>query len=1230
MFFGDFNEIVSLEEKEGGVPRSERLMDAFREAIDDCGVKDLGFKGSRFTWQRGNSPSTLIRERLDRMLGDDEWCNLFPSWEVAHLPRYRSDHAPLLLKTGINDQYRRNNKLFRFEAMWLSRDECATVVEEAWRSSGGDDVSTRLARVSNKLACWASQIFGDLKKRKKNALSGLDELQQRDQDASVIAQCHAIAGDLDAINRLEESYWHARARANEIRDGDKNTKYFHHKASQRKRRSCIKGLLDENGVWKKGREEMNEVVRHYFEDLFMSDEPVDMDEALGGLSACVSEEMNVRLVAPPSDDEVREALFSMHPNKAPGIDGLHALFFQKFWHIVGQDIVRFVQDWWNGGVDLSVVNKTCIVLIPKCESPKSMKDFRPISLCTVVYKILSKTLANRLKVLLPSIISPNQSAFVPRRLITDNALVAFEIFHAMKRRDVRGEGVCALKLDMSKAYDRVEWCFLERVMEKMGFCVEWISKVMACISSVSFTFKVNGVVDGLLVPSRGLRQGDLISPYLFLLCADAFSTLLSKAAHEKRIPGARICRGAPLVSHLFFADDSILFTKASVQECSVVADIISKYERASGQKVNLSKTEVVFSSSVDVERRNDIVSILGVQEVACQAKYLGLPTVIGRSKKVTFACIKERIWKKLQGWKEKLLSRPGKEVLLKSVAQAIPTYMMSVFCLPSGLIDEIHAMFARFWWGSNGVERKMHWHCWDSLCLPKSMGGLGFRDLHCFNLALLAKQAWRLCQDGLSLLHQVLKARYYRGVEFLEARRGYNPSFTWRSIWGSKALLLEGLKWRVGNGERISVWEDAWIIGDGSHCVPTPQEASDMDLKVSALIDPYTKGWDVDLVHQTFREDEWPLILNLPLSRFRSEDRRYWWPARNGLFSVKSCYWLGKLGHLRTWRLQHGEGETKLWSNVWRVQGPPKLQHFIWRACKGSLGVKERLQWRHICEEASCPVCGSPSETIGHALFSCTIAQEVWKVSTYGPLIAAAPDGPFDVVFSWLHSRCSKEEMRTLCALMWVVWYCRNKRVFDQETLVAPDVAANFVRLVDEYCGYSQRVFQPRGGLQASASSWNAPPAMVLKANFDAHISPNGETGLGVVFRDAEGRVCAMGVRRVATQWDVPTAGAMAALYAVELACRFGYGNLIFEGDALLVVNAVKNKCDGGSPMFHIFSDINRMCLSFESLSFSHVKRAGNCVAHLLARWECAGNTEFVWFESFPQSISTLAELDLL
>ena len=280
-----------------------------------------------------------------------------------------------------------------------------------------------------------------------------------------------------------------------------------------------------------------------------------------------------------------------------------------------------------------------------------MTEFRPISCCNVLYKIISKTLANKLKPLLGDIISENQSAFILKRLISDNALIAFEIFHAMKRKWDGKDGSFALKLDMEKAYDRVEWCFLERVMYKKGFCDAWVSKIMYCLASVSFAFKINDKVTGFIIPSRGLRQGDPISPYLFLMVDDAFSALIKQAAQRNLIHGAKIRNGAPRFSHLFFADDSILFAKAIVRECSVITDVISKYERASGQSVNLDKTNVVFSKCMTNTRRQEIVDTLGVQEVQKHEKDMGHPTIIGRSKKVIFASLKERIWKKFKSGK---------------------------------------------------------------------------------------------------------------------------------------------------------------------------------------------------------------------------------------------------------------------------------------------------------------------------------------------------------------------------------------------------------------------------------------------------------------------------------------------------------------------------------------------------------------------------------------------------
>ena len=386
----------------------------------------------------------------------------------------------------------------------------------------------------------------------------------------------------------------------------------------------------------------------------------------------------------------------MSPDKAPGIDGMPPIFFQKFWRIIKKDLVGAIQTFFHTGHLIKSANHTSISLIPKVMIPTSLKLYRPISLCTTVYKIIAKILANRLKPVLHSCISKNESAFIPGRQILDNIMISHEFLHYLKNKRLGKEGFMAVKLDMSKAYDRVEWRFLAAVMQKMGFNDKWRSWIMECISSVSYSFMINGEVKEYVIPQRGIRQGDPLSPYLFLLCSEGFTNLFQKVATERRIEGMRISRQGPRLTHLFFADDSLIFCKADYQNASELRRILQVYERGTGQLINLEKSSVIFSTNLEQEAKMEVCQALGNIQKVNQGKYLGLPMVVTGSKQQLFGYIRDNIQQQLKKWKNKLLSAAGKEVMLKSVAMAMPTYTMSCFKMPKKICKEINAVMANY------------------------------------------------------------------------------------------------------------------------------------------------------------------------------------------------------------------------------------------------------------------------------------------------------------------------------------------------------------------------------------------------------------------------------------------------------------------------------------------------------------------------------------------------------
>lgn len=319
------------------------------------------------------------------------------------------------------------------------------------------------------------------------------------------------------------------------------------------------------GIWKETDEEIREVIVNYFDNLFCAS-PTNGQLSDRERVQRVTAKQNENLVAPVTNEEVKRAAFTMHKEKAPGLDGLNPGFFQAYWHIVGGDVIMFCRNFFETRELLRGVNNTLICLITKVKHPKQMTDLRTISLCNVLMPILSKVMANRLRPCLKDIISDKQSVFIEGRLLTDNALIAYEVNHYIKRKTQGKSGVVGLKIDVSKAYDRLEWKFIEKMIEKFGFQSKWVNRFMKCIRTVSYSFLHNGEIFVEVKPQRGVRQGDPISPYLYILCAEGLYAIIRPYEITGLIHGCRVARGAPSISHLLFADDCYFFFRATQYE----------------------------------------------------------------------------------------------------------------------------------------------------------------------------------------------------------------------------------------------------------------------------------------------------------------------------------------------------------------------------------------------------------------------------------------------------------------------------------------------------------------------------------------------------------------------------------------------------------------------------------------------------------------------------------------
>lgn len=511
-------------------------------------------------------------------------------------------------------------------------------------------------------------------------------------------------------------------------------------------------------------------------------------------------------------------------------------------------------------------------------------------------------------------------------------MISYEIMHFMKRKTQGKLGWMALKLDMSKAYDRVEWVFRRRMLFLMGFGDDSVKLIMECVCLAKYQICHAGRRFGSIIPTRGIRQGDPLSSYLFLICMEGLSILLHEYEKRNNLLGIQIAKGAPRLTQMFFADDTYIFCKARVEEIEHVLDLLRVFEKASGQKINADKFSAFFTRNTDTEIREVICNMLKFKEADNSTTYLGLPNMMSKNKNVAMGYLKERLKDRVQGWEKKSLSRRGKEIMLKTVAQTLPNYAMSTFLFPQNLCDDMEKIMNQYWWKGTKGSKGIHWLSWDRMCMKKSSGGLGFRKLLDFNVALLGKQAWRLLDKPDSLVIKLYKARYFPDSSFLTAKVGSNPSYIWRSIMEAHVLLKQGAVRRVGLGDTIRIMDDPWLP-DKDPYVRTNHEAIKHKM-VDVLMNEDRSSWEVNLVKDIFDERDAQLILSIPLNG-TDTDSWFWKYERLGHYSVKSAY-----AAIKEARTVNETQDSLRWNRLWSLQVPLKVKHFIWRAVKNILPIR--------------------------------------------------------------------------------------------------------------------------------------------------------------------------------------------------------------------------------------------------------------------------------------------------
>ncbi|GKV09841.1 hypothetical protein SLEP1_g21281 [Rubroshorea leprosula] len=928
---GDFNSVRSIIERKGRLGETQD-MEEFNRFVEGNGLIDVKLLNRKFTWYRSDGSSM---SRLDRFLLSSEMSMLERDW------------------TQVGP--------FRALDVWQQHPEFRDFVVAKWENLQMEGWAAfkchkKLQLLKEECKRWNKEVFGNVEVRYESLLQQIEMLDKKSEETDLneneVMLRRVCSQEVWEILQKREAVWKQKSRANWVRLGDANTAFFHRCVHARQAQNVLSGILGEGG-WVEEPDLIKAEAVRYFCQLFQNKQwsrPV-----MGGIQfRRISAEQREWLERPFSIEEIEEGLHSCDGSKAPGPDGFNFNFIKFAWSSLKDDFVNFMCEFHQHGRLVKGLNSSFLALIPKKLNPLQFKEYRPISLLGCLYKLLAKA-------------------------VGDSVLILNEVVHEVKSRKQQS---FMFKADFEKAYDCVDWGFLDWMMDSMGFGDKWRKWIRECLSTARISVLINGSPTKEFSVSKGLRQDDPLSPFLFLLVGEGLCGLVKKAEGEGLLRGVEIGRGGVVLSLLQFADDTVFIGTADAENVRVVKAILFWFELISGLKIDFSKSHL-YGFNISEGWLQGAADMLHCGVGKVPFIYLGLPVGGNPGRKRCWKSIIERFHQKLATWKSPLLSFGGRITLINS---------------------------RNFFWGGVSLAKKIPWVSWECMCAEKGKGGLGVVDLERKNGALLGKWWFRL-GDGLdSLWKRMIWGKYYGGrrerdVTSVEC---LNMSRIWKDIvcLGSRSerftKMKEGVLKDMGGwcGDNW-VWECRWRCGSRGR-------AAEEEEIFRAMINGFTLRID--------REDVWK-----------------WVHSSDGCYSVKAAY---------EFLTPTSCFVEEKWAKViWNRYVPSKVSVFGWRLFLNRLATKENLCKRGIVlsgGDKGCVFCHEGEEHLHHIFCGCKRVWLVWmKVLGWWEIQGVLPND----LFSWVELvvfEIGGGVLKELGALMflvtaWFIWYWRNLYVFRSE-----------------------------------------------------------------------------------------------------------------------------------------------------------------------------------------------------